>query len=74
MITLTDPSIMCSVPLQLEKILDGEKEGGGLTHNPDGGGEDAQTVDGGIKKKNGCFQGRSILVGHEGEYLIAPKG
>lgn len=41
MITLTDPSIMCSVPLQLEKILDGEKEGGGLIHHPDGG-EDAQ--------------------------------
>lgn len=46
MITLTDPSIMCSVPLQLEKILDGKKEGalvvvGGVTHLPDGGGRDA---------------------------------
>lgn len=47
MITLTDPSIMCSVPLQLEKILDGEKEGAlvvvvvGVTHLPDGGGRDA---------------------------------
>lgn len=35
---------MRSVPLQLEKILDGQKEGGGMTHHPDGGGEDAQTV------------------------------
>lgn len=57
MITLTDPSIMCSVPLQLEKILDGEKGGragggGGMTHHSDGG-EEAQTA---VKKATDVFR------------------
>lgn len=58
MITLTDPSIMCSVPLQLEKILDvlcqpkvwGDKWGeAGGRHTPDRGGENAEDGDGSRK-------------------------
>ena len=54
---------MCSVPLQLEQILDGMGGGeaeGGVTHHPDGGGEDAQTaaLKNKTKKKNPrCFRG-----------------
>lgn len=67
---------MCSVPLQLEKILDvlcqqWSGETGGKVDTPLT--EEVKTQRRWWKQK-GCFQGQSILVGHKGVNLIAPGG
>lgn len=77
MITLTDPSLMCSVPLQLEKILDvvcqpmvwGDRGEG--WHTPDWWGENARLV----MEAERILSRPIYLVQTRGKKnLIAPEG
>lgn len=83
MITLTDPSIMCSVPLPAGENIGcsvpakclggvvGGRGGVGATHPWLG---ERQNVKRRWWRQKGGFQGQSITAGHEGVNLIAPEG